>query len=475
MMRQAISVLLLCWLTFPTAAQQSFKFTIENLKAPDFLLPEYTGNEIFNSLMAIDAGYTTRKQPPADFNPLPDLVARSSTDHSLVHYGYHSFFDGMYHAYAEHRPFTLSPDMIWLLILQGFSQHVNAHAETLRPRLVSHKGKITLVVRNDKIRLDDPASPWEEVFPEFTRQINDNTVGQQLGPLVADFSTTTPATRMAAEITLMDAMKKYFEYLVLIVGCGIPSITLEGSPADWKSVLARTQSLKKYDLGWWTDELEPILQEFINAAEKKVNIHFWQQMFKYHEAGGFYKSKSIDGWIVKFFPYDRDGRCNNLDSLSGSWNLPPEICKVDLKHQKLNPDGSIVTTPLELWAGFMGLHQDRKDYTLRPRIGWIIRKADPVNARVVKELASMDAIQLRVAEVPPEILALKKIKKLVLYFTGEVRIPDGLRDIQIEELQIRGSIKDAEALRITRMLPDTQVIINLKNYRNGQTPISAGW
>ncbi len=44
---------------------------------------------------------------------------------------------------------TLSPDMIWLLISQGFAHYVNAHAEELRPLLVSHDAKKKLNVRDD--------------------------------------------------------------------------------------------------------------------------------------------------------------------------------------------------------------------------------------------------------------------------------------------------------------------------------------
>lgn len=52
-------------------------------------------------------------------------------------------------AFSDHRMLTLSPDMIWLLIAQGFANHVNANAEKLRPRLVRHPGKLELRVRRD--------------------------------------------------------------------------------------------------------------------------------------------------------------------------------------------------------------------------------------------------------------------------------------------------------------------------------------
>ena len=41
-------------------------------------------------------------------------------------------------AFSQHRPLSLSPDDIWLVIVQGFSHHVAENAQMLRNRLVRH-------------------------------------------------------------------------------------------------------------------------------------------------------------------------------------------------------------------------------------------------------------------------------------------------------------------------------------------------
>ena len=46
--------------------------------------------------------------------------------------------------------FVLSPDMIWLLISQGFARHINANRESMRNELVDFSGKLSLIVREDK-------------------------------------------------------------------------------------------------------------------------------------------------------------------------------------------------------------------------------------------------------------------------------------------------------------------------------------
>ena len=63
-------------------------------------------------------------------------------DHKL-----HPVFEGFVWAYRNHRPITISPDIIWLLIAQAFSNHVNANAESLRRKFVNFSGQKELVVK----------------------------------------------------------------------------------------------------------------------------------------------------------------------------------------------------------------------------------------------------------------------------------------------------------------------------------------
>ena len=54
---------------------------------------------------------------------------------------FHPVVAALHRAFGDHRPVCLSPDMVWLLVAQGAANHVNAHAEALRPRFVRHRGK----------------------------------------------------------------------------------------------------------------------------------------------------------------------------------------------------------------------------------------------------------------------------------------------------------------------------------------------
>lgn len=57
----------------------------------------------------------------------------------------HSFLVAAFQAFKEHRPLIISPDHIWLLILQAFAVHVRQNAEELRHKFVAHDGKKELI------------------------------------------------------------------------------------------------------------------------------------------------------------------------------------------------------------------------------------------------------------------------------------------------------------------------------------------
>ncbi|MDR2424640.1 MAG: DUF4419 domain-containing protein [Prevotellaceae bacterium] len=458
---------------FPVAvfAQQQTVMKIEELSKPGALLGVSSGDAIYERLILSDADLSPNEAVDIPFN----ILAKSKTPAGLVNFGYHSFFYGMYQAYADHRPFVLSPDMIWLLISQGFARHVNANSEKLRYKFVNFDKKVTLIVLTDKISIRNStcnnSSLWEEIFPQFTQKIGEHTGQELMDVLSCDFSTTTAVEKVASEITIMEAMKSYFEYVVMTAVCGIPEITLKGTTEDWEKILEKAKKLRQYDLDWWMAEIEPVLEEFVKASKGKIKKDFWRNMFKYHTEKIYGSPKTIDGWIVKFFPYDKDGNRNNLKSLTGAHNLPDEIVKVDFKFQEVFDNGVFVDTPMEFWAGFIGLEQDEKTFALSPQIAWMIRKKDEKNAVLIQKLEAENntdwGISIRVKEFPKELLSLKVINRISIEFTDNIDIPDEFKNVEVRELELRGQIEPAEIARIKNMFPNSRIIINHDIIANG--------
>jgi hypothetical protein len=303
--------------------------------------------------------------------------ASSSNSKKLLFSANHPFVEAIHNSFASHRPIIITPDHIWLLIAQGFAAHVNNNSEKLRDKFVKHKEKLVIKVRRDDFIKGNKDNPWEEVFPEFCKQIGKHIGKNNEKLLTAKFSTTSIIEQAAFEITLMDSMSNYFSYLFVTL-CGIPSITLEGTTEDWKALRERAEKLKKYDLKWWIDEIDPILKEFVNASAGNVNLKFWNSIYKEDgESGGPY----ITGWILKFFPYlsGKDGKTNRLNPIFkkeagknksiGIGSIPNGMSKAPFVWLYYNKKFK-----MEFLAGFIAISQDHKTKSLKPYIGWIIRE-----------------------------------------------------------------------------------------------------
>ena len=392
---------------------------------------------------------------------LQQIVASSFADDSLISSGKDVFFSCMVRAYADHRPVCLSPDMVWLLISQGFARYVNAHAETLRDQLVNHTGKMDLVVESQQDLLSGQAD-WPKLLDGFASQIEKHTKGGIAKTVTADFSTTGPTERIASEITLMESVKSFFNYRVIYMSCGIPNITLKGTPGDWKQVQAKAQQLSLYGLQAWVESLEPILTAFIHTAEGKPDQQFWQGMVKKQrvdalKGGGCSAEKptELDGWLLKLFP-DKDGQ--TLDKVPKTQSMPSERVRVGFKYDVIDPtQGTLVSeTPMELLSGFVGIELDSVTNALTPKMGWLVRIANEEGeslARLKYQDAWNGGISLTVKEVPEILAKLPHIKSLDLQFTDTVRLPEWMDTLTIDRFVVRGRLSPKEEKAIRKRFP----------------------
>lgn len=455
--------------------QEGQRIFIEELSKPTQTLFTQTPRQIYEE-MILDHLHLSRNdiEKQGDTSDL-GIVAMGDAPKQLVNFGTHSFLQGMYRAYAEHRPFVLSPDMLWLLISQGFATHVDIHAEELRSQIVDHSGKTSLIIMDNRIRIDDPDAPWEELFPQFADSMRAYTKNGIIDLLTADFSTTTPTSRIASQITVMKAMENYFEYIYIYAVCGIPEVTLLGTPEDWQKILDKTRQLARYNLSWWVDEMVPVLENIVETSKGKIDRDFWRSMFKIHDTGPIGCSPSsangkryFDGWIVKFFPYDNEGNRNDLHQIEDRIELPDEIVKTDLKYQIILPNGAILTIPLELWAGFIGLEQDPATFALTPTIGWMIRKKEQ-DQKMVQQMLSdpnQGEISIRVKHFPNELLSVPAISSLSLTFIDKIEIPDELAQVKISRLSLYGQISRQEKKRLIQLFANIDTRLKINQYKD---------
>ena len=305
----------------------------------------------------------------------------------------HPFVQAARHAFYLHYPLTLTPDGVWFCIAQGFAHHVRLHAETLRRAFVAHEGQLTLVVERRDFLLGKP-NPWPEAFSAFSQQI-----AQHVGPLhrvvVADFSTTGPVERAASEVLLMDVFEPYFEYAMML-GCGIPAITLAGTPDDWRSIRKRAAVFAEYGLQDWLATLLPVLDKLVETASGRPDIAFWRSFFRHQSNSG---PNELTGWINALFPYLRakprsDGSGFVWNRYMGAWqealreaqarpeSLPWWDPVGPAEHEIPSPWSSVpvkttdidtgAVTHLRFVGGLFGVAQDPASLALCPSFGWAV-------------------------------------------------------------------------------------------------------
>lgn len=310
---------------------------------------------------------------------------------------HNQLFATLIRCYAEHRPITFSPDMIWLLMLQGVSNHINTDPEKYRDLLVNHDGTKPLAISRPDFVPGIMENDWETVWPELVGIMESKLKAPELIP---NFSTTGTTERAAFNITVMETMKHFYEYWVGCV-CGIPTVTLEGTTDDWDDLCARADNLRRFDLGWWIDKAMPVLEGIKQAANGTINREWWQSFFYYPAR---YGGNALSGHVVKLFPYtvtpSNGPKGNQKQSLRKSYCIDADFSRPDnhadperwrdmsvtthgLSNIDVPPAMSRVPFTMvtkakeqlsyEAVAGFIGA-TNTEDNGLRPEIAWGVRQ-----------------------------------------------------------------------------------------------------
>ena len=322
--------------------------------------------------------------------------------------GTHAVLGAVGRAFADHRPLVLSPDAIWLTIMQGLARHIRLHAEELRPLLVEHTGRKRLTVTiSEPVPSDAPR--WARIVEQLA-----TTLEPALPE--CDFTTSTDVERTASRIVILDAYSPYYSFWFRAV-CGIPEITLTGTVEDWARIRSRIDDFDRFGLQSWTVSLRGILDHFVRAADGRADTAFWKRIYNPEDA---YGGEQITGWITRLYPYLRGtGQADEpnpmLDLALGEpsgltvkqlrryggpgirSNAIPDALSTVPVHVVSEPDRSIGAVTLH--AGLVAVVQDR-DGRLVPTVGWHLTDAavPPIDDLIDRIIAEHETTP----PVPPE-------------------------------------------------------------------------
>jgi hypothetical protein len=263
---------------------------------------------------------------PAQYRQCDELLQSSwenilSTQNPIVPQP-NGFVDTIRDAYSNHHALSIRPDDIWIAILAQFNSFVNANSELLRTRFVEHEGQKELIVNmptGNRYTVD-----FGYLSTLMAGQIRDNVKEPELaGWVIPKFSTTTPNDVVVSSVMMMSTMQKYFRYTFML-GCGLPSVTLEGERNDYEELLKRIEMLKEFakdieaknpgseqskQLNRWYEYLRPVLSRFVKAFDDphgEENLDFWQRVAD--KEGGASRAPYYSGWINAFCVFHMDGR-----------------------------------------------------------------------------------------------------------------------------------------------------------------------
>ena len=191
--------------------------------------------------------------------------------------------------------------------------------------------------------------------------------------------------------------------------CGFPSITLEGSLADWQLLrhkaeeLVSTRCLPSFSKRWLPAML-PVLDRFVRQYQrpKEVDVNFWQCMCKRGGMSGSGGYSWLNGWFNVFMPYLKNNAPNrHCVPYSNGIGYAKEGLKNDNYYSHFDghvPKGvegpdvedmptGMLSAPVE-WtylgfkrqlqfcSGFAGV-EPREGGAVAPALGWYIQNKPP--------------------------------------------------------------------------------------------------
>lgn len=213
------------------------------------------------------------------------------------------FFAPFLFAFNKHMNCVLSPEVLWIKVLQGVALHVALNKDAFEGKFFKQHLNITVP---NFAELHDQESV--NIFLEGVMgEIYTHAVAKEvITALVKPFSESSAIATSVFQIGVMDVVKNFATFSNA-TACGIPNIVLLGTPTDWAEFNRRLTVLgDSLHMRWWVDYLIPVINKIQRTAEvvlsggQNPEPVFWQNMMANSSSSG---SAIINGWMVLFKCY----------------------------------------------------------------------------------------------------------------------------------------------------------------------------
>jgi hypothetical protein len=212
-----------------------------------------------------------------------------------------SFIRGALQAWGEHLHLVISPDAVWLTIMSQLSLYFSAHLDRVK-HVFDYEGGDPIVI--------DYYPDWYAIVFAFFRAVNDRSKAAWFPRwMTPTFSTSTDDEAIAAHAIMMGLTKSSPQPPPRLL-CGLPSVTLEGTQADWENMLARLDRLTEFgeEAVQYGERLRPVLSRFVATWKEPSNEstkHFWNSMVT-AEPDAQCAGYNMTGWLTAFYYWDTD-------------------------------------------------------------------------------------------------------------------------------------------------------------------------
>jgi len=169
--------------------------------------------------------------------------------------------------------------------------------------------------------------------------------------------------------------------------CGLGQVTLEGTPDDWRQIHDRVRALSEFGLHWWTNELLPVIDQFIAAAQGKPDLDFWARVYKKHRYGSGSQGK-ISGWINTFYPYingsgGTTAMLRNVDAVAWEFDYNKGTDEQDFPFGLLAAPVKVIDHGIpydtKFYGGLVGVTMDPHTFQVKAESGWCVQNLGRTN------------------------------------------------------------------------------------------------